>query len=127
MTTLTDLYEPQGQSPWLDNMRRDWLEDGTMAGLVAKGIRGVTSNPTIFAKAISGQDTYDQEFGRLIKTQSVEECYWDLVVDDIEAALAILRPVYDSSDGRRRLRIGRGGTLPRPRHRRHHRGRTVTA
>lgn len=99
MTTLTDLYETQGQSPWLDNMRRDWLEDGTMAGLVAEGIRGVTSNPTIFAKAISGQDTYDQEFGKLIKTQSVEECYWDLVVDDIEAALAILRPVYDSSDG----------------------------
>ena len=99
MTTLTDLYESQGQSPWLDNMRRDWLEDGTMAGLVAKGIRGVTSNPTIFAKAISGQDTYDQEFGKLIKTQSVEGAYWDLVVDDIEAALAILRPVYDSSDG----------------------------
>ena len=99
MTTLTDLYESQGQSPWLDNMRRDWLEDGTMAGLVAKGIRGVTSNPTIFAKAISGQDTYDQDFGKLIKTQSVEEAYWDLVVDDIEAALAILRPVYDSSDG----------------------------
>jgi len=99
VTTLTDLYESQGQSPWLDNMRRDWLEDGTMAGLVAKGIRGVTSNPTIFAKAISGQDTYDQEFGKLIKTQSVEGAYWDLVVDDIEAALAILRPVYDSSDG----------------------------
>ena len=99
MTTLTELYETQGQSPWLDNMRRDWLEDGTMAGLVAKGIRGVTSNPTIFAKAISGQDTYDQEFGRMIKTQSVEEAYWDLVVDDIEAALTILRPVYDSSDG----------------------------
>ncbi len=99
MTRLTDLYQAQGQSPWLDNMRRDWLEDGTMAGLVAQGIRGITSNPTIFAKAISGQDTYDQEFGKMIKTQSVVDAYWDLVVDDIEAALAILRPVYDSSDG----------------------------
>ena len=49
MTRLTDLYDQQGQSPWLDNMRRDWLRDGTMAGLVAKGIRGMTSNPTIFA------------------------------------------------------------------------------
>jgi transaldolase len=99
MTALDDLYDQQGQSPWLDNLRRDWLEDGTLAGLVARGIRGVTSNPTIFAKAIAGQATYDEEFGDLIKTKSVEDAYWDLVVDDINAALAILRPVYDSSDG----------------------------
>jgi transaldolase len=99
MTTLDDLYHQQGQSPWLDNLRRDWLQDGTLAGLVAKGIRGVTSNPTIFAKAIAGQDTYDDEFGELIKTKSVEDAYWDLVVDDINAALAILRGVYDASDG----------------------------
>ncbi len=99
MTTLNDLYDQQGQSPWLDNLRRDWLQDGTMAGLVAQGIRGVTSNPTILAKAIAGQDTYDQQFGTLIKTASVEDAYWDLVIDDILGALAILRPVYDSSGG----------------------------
>jgi transaldolase len=99
MTALDDLYHQQGQSPWLDNLRRDWLEDGTLAGLVDRGIRGVTSNPTIFAKAIAGQATYDEEFGDLIKTMSVEDAYWDLVVDDINGALAILRPVYDSSDG----------------------------
>ena len=99
MTTLDDLHHQQGQSPWLDNLRRDWLEDGTLAGLVARGIRGVTSNPTIFAKAIAGQDTYDGEFGELIKTKSVEDAYWDLVVDDINAALAILRPVYETSGG----------------------------
>jgi transaldolase len=99
MTTLTDLFDQQGQSPWLDNLRRDWLQDGTLAGLVAQGIRGVTSNPTIFAHAISGQDTYDDDFGRLIKTVPVEDAYWDLVVDDINAALAILRDVYDASDG----------------------------
>jgi transaldolase len=99
MTTLNDLYSDQGQSPWLDNLRRDWLQDGTLAGLVDKGIRGVTSNPTIFAKAISGQDTYDEQFGSLIVTASVEDAYWDLVVDDILAALAILRPVFDASGG----------------------------
>ncbi len=99
MTTLNDLYEQQGQSPWLDNLRRDWLQDGTLAGLVAQGIRGVTSNPTIFAKAISGQDTYDEQFGALIATAAVEDAYWDLVVDDIRAALAVLRPVYDASHG----------------------------
>lgn len=99
MTTLHDLYANEGQSPWLDNLRRDWLQDGTLAGLVEQGIRGVTSNPTIFAKAISGQETYDDQFGSLIATTSVEDAYWDLVVDDILAALAILRPVFDSSGG----------------------------
>ena len=99
MTTLDDLFGRQGQSPWLDNLRRDWLQDGTLAGLVARGIRGVTSNPTIFAKAISGQDTYDAQFGSLIATSSVEDAYWDLVVDDILAALEVLRPVFDASGG----------------------------
>jgi len=99
MTTLHDLYADQGQSPWLDNLRRDWLQDGTLAGLVDQGVRGVTSNPTIFAKAITGQDTYDEQFGSLIATTSVEDAYWDLVVDDILAALQILRPVFDSSGG----------------------------
>jgi transaldolase len=99
MTALHDLFDQQGQSPWLDNLRRDWIQDGTLAGLVAKGIRGVTSNPTIFAKAISGQDTYDEQFGALIGTTSVEDAYWDLVVDDILSALALLRPVYDESAG----------------------------
>lgn len=97
MTTLNDLYANEGQSPWLDNLRRDWLQDGTMASMVAQGIRGVTSNPTIFAKAISGQDTYDEQFGALIATQSTEEAYWELVIDDIRAMAAILRPVYDDS------------------------------
>jgi transaldolase len=99
VTRLHDLYQHQGQSPWLDNLRRDWLQDGTLAGLVGQGIRGVTSNPTIFAKAIEGQDTYDQEFAALTATKSVEDAYWDLVLDDIAGALDLFRPVYDSSDG----------------------------
>ncbi|MBF6556413.1 MAG: transaldolase [Acidimicrobiales bacterium] len=99
MTLLHELFEREGQSPWLDNLRRDWLQDGTMAGLVAQGIRGVTSNPTIFAKAIAGQDSYDAEFGELIKTKSVNEAYWDLVISDIDSALDLFRPLYDSSSG----------------------------
>jgi len=99
VTTLNDLYDHQGQSPWLDNLRRDWLQDGTLAGLVEQGIRGVTSNPTILAKAIAGQDTYDAQFGGLIKSKPVEDAYWDLVIDDIVAALGVLRPVYDASGG----------------------------
>jgi transaldolase len=99
MTKLNDLYDQQGQSPWLDNLRRDWLQDGTIADWVAKGIRGMTSNPTIMAKAIAGQDTYDDDFSALIKSKSVEDAYWDLVISDIEGALKILRPTYDVSEG----------------------------
>jgi transaldolase len=99
MTRLNDLFDQQGQSPWLDNLRRDWIQDGTLASLVSDGIRGITSNPTIFAKAIEGQDTYDDQFRSLIGKKPVEDAYWDLVVDDIDAALAILRPVFDRSDG----------------------------
>ena len=71
MTRLHDLYAEQGQSPWLDNLRRDWLHDDHLAGLVAAGIRGVTSNPTIFAKAISGEDDYDEQFSSLIASMTV--------------------------------------------------------
>jgi transaldolase len=99
VTTLQDLYERQGQSPWLDNLRRDWLQDGTLADLVAKGIRGITSNPTIFAKAIAGQDTYDDEFRKLAGSVPIDDVYWDLVVDDVTSALTLLRPLYDSSGG----------------------------
>jgi transaldolase len=99
MTKLHDLYEQQGQSPWLDNLRRDYVRGGRLAELVAEGIRGVTSNPTIFAKAIEGGNDYDEQFGQLLASHSVEEAYWELVVTDIRDALAILRPVYDGSDG----------------------------
>ena len=99
MTKLHDLYEQQGQSPWLDNLRRDYLRGGRLAELVAQGIRGVTSNPTIFAKAIESGSDYDEQFGALLGSHTVEEAYWELVVTDIRDALAVLRPVYDGSDG----------------------------
>ncbi len=99
MTTLQDLYAQQGQSPWLDNLRRDYLTEGKLASLVAEGIRGVTSNPTIFAKAIEGGDFYDEQFAKLLEKHPVTECYWEMVITDIVDALAVLRPVYDESDG----------------------------
>ena len=99
MTKLHDLYEQQGQSPWLDNLRRDYLRDGHLAALVDQGIRGVTSNPTIFAKAIEGGSAYDEQFADLLRSHSVEEAYWELVADDITGALDVLRPVSESSGG----------------------------
>jgi transaldolase len=98
-TRLHDLHAI-GQSPWLDNLRRGWLTSGELAAWVDRGIRGLTSNPSIFQKAISSGSDYDEQFGDLITGgTTVTDAYWDLVTSDIEGALALLRPVYDSSDG----------------------------
>jgi transaldolase len=99
MTKLNELFDQGGQSPWLDNLRRDWLTNGHLAELVGQGIRGVTSNPTIFAKAISGEDDYDAQFTSLVPAMSVEDAYWELVIKDIVDALEVLRPVHESSGG----------------------------
>ncbi|MHB8218757.1 MAG: transaldolase [Acidimicrobiales bacterium] len=99
MTRLHDLFESCGQSPWLDNLRRDWIVNGRVAEMVAGGVRGITSNPTIFAKAIEGENDYDEQFRSLVPSHSVEEAYWELVVQDIQAALHLLRPLHESSDG----------------------------
>lgn len=89
-----------GQSPWMDNLRRGWLTGGELADWVERGIRGLTSNPSIFQKAISSGTDYDEQFGDLVAGGSpVGEAYWDLVAQDIEGALDLLRPVYDASDG----------------------------
>jgi len=100
MSRLTDLYSTEDQSPWLDNVRRDWIENGEMQTWVDRGVRGVTSNPTIFQKAISGGDAYDEQFRQLLASgTSVTDAYWELVVTDINNVLGILRPVYDTSNG----------------------------
>jgi transaldolase len=100
MGNLHDLHEDFDQSPWLDNLKRGYLTSGELERWVARGVRGITSNPTIFEKAISAGSDYDDEFRSLIQAgDSVADSYWKLVIHDIEAALALLRPVYDSSDG----------------------------
>jgi transaldolase len=76
------------------------LTDGELARWVERGIRGLTSNPSIFQKAISSGTDYDEQFGDLITSGvDVTDAYWQLVTADIEGALRLLRPVHDSSDG----------------------------
>ena len=100
MTRLERLYTYQRQSPWLDNLTRAYLRDGTLAAFVAAGIRGVTANPTILAKAIQASDLYDAQFFALTAAgYSVEDAYWELAVHDVTDALAVLRPTYDNSHG----------------------------
>jgi len=100
MGRLHQLDEEFGQSPWLDNLKRGWITSGELKHWVERGVRGITSNPTIFAKAIEGSADYDDQFRELVKDRhTVEESYWELVKQDIEDALAILRPVSEGSNG----------------------------
>jgi len=100
VTKLHDLYHEHGQSPWLDNLRRGWITGGELARWVERGVRGITSNPTIFQRAIDGSDEYDEQYRALTRSgASVEDAYWTMVLDDIRGALAVLRPVHDASDG----------------------------
>lgn len=100
MTRLHDLYALEGQSPWLDNLKRSWILSGELADWVSQGVRGITSNPSIFQKAMSGTDAYDDQLKDLVANGSdAESAYWSLVVRDISDALEILRPVHEASGG----------------------------
>ena len=97
---LRRLYDEFGQSPWLDNLRRDSIVDGSLNAAIERGVRGLTSNPTIFQKAISSSTLYDEQFSRLVSSgASVEEAYWELVISDITAACDTFSAVYESSRG----------------------------
>ena len=100
MTKLQRLHADHAQSPWLDNLSRAHLRHGTLARMVGSGVRGVTANPTILARAINGSTDYDEQFSALTATgYPAAEAYWELVIADIAGALAVLRPVFDASGG----------------------------
>jgi transaldolase len=100
MTRLLELFSTENQSPWLDNLRRSWIVTGELENWINNGVRGITSNPTIFQKAMTDTNDYDSQLTELIASgKSIEESYWELVVEDINGALDILRPLYDKSDG----------------------------
>jgi transaldolase len=100
MNRLQQLYAEHGQSPWLDNLKRGYITSGQLARLRDDGIRGLTSNPTIFQKAIEGSADYDDEFRSLVRAGvDVVDDYWALVTSDILGALDVLAPVHDASSG----------------------------
>jgi transaldolase len=71
-----------------------------MANLIARGVRGVTANPTIVAKAIESSDAYDQQLHDLLDSgHTQEDAYWELAIADVVDALKLLRPTYDASEG----------------------------
>lgn len=100
---LQQLHE-LGQSFWLDNINRPLITSGELKRLVeADGLRGVTSNPTIFEKAITESDAYDAEFSEAIKNGqefNVATITTALTTGDIKQGCDILRPIFDESEGR---------------------------
>lgn len=79
LTRLHLLHDEQGQSPWLDDLTRGYLTRGELSRWVAAGVRGVTSNPTIFQRAIAGSTDYDEQFGALARAgHGVNSAYWDM-------------------------------------------------
>jgi transaldolase len=100
MTTLNQLTE-LGQAVWFDYIRRSFTRAGDLQALIDQGVRGVTSNPAIFEKAIAGSDDYDTDIQRLAgENKSINEIYETLAVEDIRQAADLLRPLYDRTDGR---------------------------
>ncbi len=91
----------EGQSVWLDDISRQLLQSGEFARQIEEiGIRGVTSNPTIFEKAIAAGTAYDDQVADLIRAnKSAGEIFEAVAVEDIRNACDLLRPIYDSSNG----------------------------
>jgi transaldolase len=91
-----------GQSIWLDYIRRGLITSGFLNKLVDDGLRGLTSNPTIFQKAIADSSDYDEAISNTLRSKpdsTVEDIYDSLIIEDIQMAADILRPVYDHTDG----------------------------
>ncbi|HXM56377.1 MAG TPA: transaldolase family protein, partial [Candidatus Dormibacteraeota bacterium] len=98
MTSPIQELRKQGQSLWLDNIRRQLITSGEMARLRDEGVSGVTSNPTIFEKAISGSTDYDETLVRLAGAgREPDGILWELILEDIRAAADVFRPVYDET------------------------------
>jgi transaldolase len=100
MTKIHELAE-LGQAIWLDYIQRTLITSGELQGLVEQGLRGMTSNPTIFEKAIAGSQDYDSELRKLaLEGKTVKEIYEALAIADIRGAADILRPVYEQTRGK---------------------------
>lgn len=89
-----------GQSIWLDNIRRSMFKSGDLQRLIENGLRGMTSNPTIFEKAIGSGNDYDEQLGSLAATERDASALFEaLAIDDIRSACDAFRPLFESTNG----------------------------
>lgn len=99
MSKLHELFQ-LGQSVWYDNISRAMLDSGEMQALIDDGVVGVTSNPSIFEKAIAKSSDYDREIRKLAQAgKSTNDIYEALALADIGRTADLLRPVYDKTNG----------------------------
>ncbi|MCT7950456.1 transaldolase [Ancylothrix sp. C2] len=98
---LLQIEQDYNQSIWMDNLTRNLIQSGELKEMITtRGIVGITSNPAIFQKAISGNVVYDADIEAGIKAgKSVQDIYESLVFDDIRNACDIFRGIYQQSDG----------------------------
>jgi len=100
MATQMQQLTAFGQSIWLDNIRRSMFASGELASLIDQGLRGMTSNPTIFEKAIGHGDDYDEQLRSLIgKVSDATALFEELAIRDIRSACDAFRPLFDSTHG----------------------------
>ena len=97
---IADLYDQHGQSAWLDNLKRGYITSGQLVAIRDRGVRGLTSNPSIFQKAIQDSSDYDEQFAELRSaSRPIVDDYWSLVIRDIHSACDVFSKVYDHSNG----------------------------
>lgn len=97
---IEQLYSEQGQSAWLDNLKRDYITSGKLVEVRESGVRGLTSNPSIFQKAIQGSADYNEQFNEIAADDGdIVDDYWSLVIRDIHGACDVFSKMYDHSDG----------------------------
>ncbi len=92
----------QGQSPWLDNIHRKMIHNGELAGLIKNdSLKGITSNPSIFQKAMTSGTAYQDSIEKILKSKpnySARDLFYDLAVEDIQNAADLLKPVYEETN-----------------------------
>ena len=100
-TTPLEQLDEHGQSVWIDFLSREFVEDGDLQGLIDQGVRGVTSNPTIFQGAIADGNAYDEQLREILKEETEpKEIFLQLAVRDIRGACDLLKQVHDDGGGK---------------------------
>lgn len=101
MSNLLIELNKAGVSPWLDNLKREMFADGSLAKLIAEGgVRGQTSNPSIFQSSISKSSIYDEEILRLAKLgMEAESIVWELMTEDVRSACDVFKGLFETSGG----------------------------
>ena len=101
MDRTTQQLHALGQSLWIDNISRETLRDGSLARLIKDDdVTGLTSNPTIFEKAMGQGDAYDEAIARMARAgRAAEDLFFSLAIEDLREAADLFAPIHAATDG----------------------------